>query len=438
MTSPAATGFNPFDPAFLEDPFPFYRIGRQAMPVTFLEPMGLWLAFGYNDCVEILKNHNSFSSAWAAPEGEPDDGRSMLNSDPPDHTRLRGLVSQAFTPRMVEQLEPRIRQITTQLLDAIAGQREADIVAALTYPLPVIVIAEILGIPPEDRDRFKYWSDEVVRVLGTGAGREGGEEPVNQQVQEEMIAYFTGIIEARRAAPQADLVSGLVRASDAEGSKLTTDELLQMLVLLLVAGNETTTNLIGNAIQEFMEYPDQLALVQADPSLVAAAVEETLRHSSPVQATVRRMARAATLGGKEIAAGDEVIVLLGSANRDESVYPDAELFDIRREQAPRHLAFGLGVHFCLGAPLAAPGGEGRARRVPRPLSQLRTHGRPTPPPRAHLHHARRPRAPDPLRSGAVGGRRSWLRPDGKVRMVKPPDAGTPRADGRSGGTKPAT
>ncbi|MGH2609341.1 MAG: cytochrome P450 [Tepidiformaceae bacterium] len=349
MTSPATTGFNPFDPAFLEDPFPFYRMGRQAMPVMFIEPMGLWIAFGYNECVEILKGHNSFSSHWPAPEGEQSGG-SMLNSDPPDHTRLRGLVSQAFTPRMVEQLEPRIRQITTELLDAIAERSEADIVDALTYPLPVIVIAEIMGIPAEDRARFKYWSDEVVKQLGPPSVE--GDAQVDQQVMGEMEAYFTDIIAQRRVEPKSDLVSGLVAAADADGSKLTTQELLEMMLLLLVAGNETTTNLIGNAIQEFMEHPDQLALVQADPSLLPGAIEETLRHNSPVQSTVRRIAQPLELGGQQLGAGAEVLVLLGSANRDEAVYPDAEVFDIRREQTPRHLAFGLGVHFCLGAPLA--------------------------------------------------------------------------------------
>ncbi|MEX0782111.1 MAG: cytochrome P450 [Dehalococcoidia bacterium] len=349
MTSLAETGFNPFDPEFLEDPFPIYRMGRQAMPVAFVEPMNLWLAFGYNDCVEILKSHNSFSSHWPQPEVE-EGGGSMLNSDPPDHTRLRGLVSQAFTPRMVEQLEPRIRQITNELLDAIAGQREADIVDALTYPLPVIVIAEIMGIPSKDRARFKHWSDEVVKKLGPPSIE--GDGQIDQALMDEMSAYFTDIIEQRRAAPRSDLVSGLVAAADAEGSKLTTQELLEMMLLLLVAGNETTTNLIGNAIQEFMEHPDQLALVQADPSLLPGAIEETLRHNSPVQATVRRVAQPLELSGKRLEPGAEVLVLLGSANRDESVYPDAEAFDIRRVQNPRHLAFGLGVHFCLGAPLA--------------------------------------------------------------------------------------
>jgi cytochrome P450 len=350
MTSVAETGFNPYDPAFLENPFPFYEMGRQAMPVAFIEPLGLWLAFRYNDCVEILKSHNSFSSHWPQPEGEEEGGSSMLGSDPPDHTRLRGLVSQAFTPRMVELLEPRIRDITRELLDAIAGQREADIVDALTYPLPVIVIAEIMGIPPADRARFKLWSDEVVKKLGPPTVDGGGE--IDQAILEEMTAYFTAIIEQRRAEPRSDLISGLVAAADADGSKLSTPELLEMLLLLLVAGNETTTNLIGNAIQEFMEHPDQLALVLDDPSLLPAAIEETLRHNSPVQSTVRRVSRPVELDGKQLAQDAQVLVLLGSANRDESVYPDADVFDIRRVQTPRHLAFGLGVHFCLGAPLA--------------------------------------------------------------------------------------
>lgn len=338
----AAGGIN--DPAFLEDPFSFYEMGRPMSPL-FMANTGLWMAFNHDECTEILRDNASWPSAFVAPDTyPPPPPPSMLGSDPPRHTRLRALVSQAFTPRMVEQLEPRIRQVAAELLDPALGRGECDLVDVLTYPLPVIVIAEILGVEPEKRDRFKEWSDEVVATLGNGAG------DVRQEVFEEMREYFARLTEERRANPRADLISGLVQA-EMEGEKLSFDELLQMLVLLLVAGNETTTNLIGNAMLAFMAHPDQLARVEADLSLVPSALEEVLRFSSPVQATARRAARDIEFRGKQIAKGQQVVVWLGAANRDPKVFPDPLTFDVTRTPN-RHLAFGMGIHFCLGAPLA--------------------------------------------------------------------------------------
>jgi cytochrome P450 len=334
------------DPAFLEDPFPFYEIGRQMSPL-YVESMDLWMAFKYDECLAILRNNEDWSSGGAMPAqdpGQPVPQPSMLGSDPPRHTRLRSLVSQAFTPRMVEQLEPRLRQIAGELLDAVIDRGECDLVESLTYPLPVIAIAEILGVEPAKRERFKVWSDEVVASLGTS------EDNIRQETMDEMSAYFEGLFEERRANPRNDLVSGLLRA-EMDGEKLSFDELLQMLILLLVAGNETTTNLIGNAMQEFIANPEQLARVEADRSLIPSALEEVLRIHSPVQATVRRAARDLEFGSKQIRQDQQCVVWLAAANRDASQFPEPLRFDVTRTPN-RHLAFGMGIHFCLGAPLA--------------------------------------------------------------------------------------
>ncbi len=345
-----AQAFDPGDPSFLENPFPAYALGRKFMPFAFNEAFGVWLAFAHEDVQSILKDNATWSSVTPPIEGMPTPPPSMLFSDPPRHTRLRSLVSQAFTPRMVELLEPRIKRLAAELLEPIAPLGRADVVEALAYPLPVIVIAEILGVPPEDRAQFKRWSDLVVRQLGQGPGPD--DDGANAEATfVEMRGYFTRMADERRTAPREDLISALV-AAESEGSKLNSDELLQMLILLLVAGNETTTNLIGNAIQEFMAHPDQLQLVLDDRSLIPAAIEEVLRFSSPVQVTSRRATREAVIRNKTISPGQQILTWIGSANRDEAVFERGEAFDVRRSLQPRHLAFGMGPHFCLGAPLA--------------------------------------------------------------------------------------
>ena len=305
------------------------------------------MALKYDECVSMLRDHATWASfgGQQAPDAPPP---SMLSSDPPRHTRLRSLVSQAFTPRMVEQLEPRIREIAAELLQPAIEAGECDLVEALSYPLPVIVIAEILGVPPEDRNSFKEWSDEVVASLGTGIN--GESRAVRQDIFEVMRDYLMAMVEERRNSPRNDLISGLVQA-EMDGEKLTFDELLQMLILLLVAGNETTTNLIGNAALEFMAHPDEFARVRAEPGLIPSAIEEVLRFNSPVQATVRRPTRDVELSGKPIAKGTPVLVWLAAANRDPAQFAEPLRFDVTR-WPNRHIAFGMGIHFCLGAPLA--------------------------------------------------------------------------------------
>lgn len=341
--------FSPNDPAFLENPFPFYEMGRAFSPLQ-IGPPGLWSVFGYDDCSAILKDNATWSSFGRRPEQDVEVAPSMLSSDPPVHTRLRGLVSQAFTPRMVEQLEPRIRVLASELLDeAAAAGGTVDLIDALAYPLPVIMIAEILGVPAEDRAKFRYWSDEIVSQLGSGIDGQGGRQ-LDPGMLTEVGEYFGRMVEERRANPRADLITGLA-AAEHEGSKLSFPELMQMLVLLLVAGNETTTNLIGNAVQEFIAYPEQLTLLRERPELLPSAIEEVMRHSSPVQATVRVATRDAEVAGKTIPAGDSAVVWLAAANRDPAVFADPAGFDITRNPN-RHIGFGMGIHFCLGAPLA--------------------------------------------------------------------------------------
>jgi len=343
-----APAFNPFDARFLEDPFPFYEWGRRESPVTFHAAANTWSVFRYDDVTAVLKDNASWSSSFPPPPGFGDETPSMLTSDPPAHTRLRRLVSQAFTPRMVEQLEPRIERIARELLDAVEGEQRIDIVSALAYPLPVIVIAEILGVPPDDRDRFKRWSSDLVATLGSSIGP-GGPPPAPATI-DEMGAYFSAMADERRTRPRNDLISALV-AAEFEGDRLSFAELIRMLILLLVAGNETTTNLIGNAVLAFANHRVQLARVLDRPELLPAAVEEVLRYSSPVQATVRRATRDIELAGQSIKQGDRAVVWLASANRDERQFAHSADFDVSRTPN-RHVSFGLGIHFCLGAPLA--------------------------------------------------------------------------------------
>jgi len=354
--------FAPDDPAFLENPYPYYEMGRQLSPLLLPAP-NLWLVFGYEHITAILKDHATWSSdsrSRPLPEVQQlDEGEamgdfgmaepSMLGEDPPRHTRLRSLVSQAFTPRMIEQLAPRIRQVASELLDPVIPTGTMDLVETLSYPLPVIMISEILGIPPEDREMFKAWSDEIVSDLGTGVQGEQ-ESRVRPETIEAMRDYFERMAAVRRAEPRDDLLSRLL-AAETEGQKLSFPELLQMLILLLVAGNETTTNLISNAVIEFMEHPDQLQRVLDAPELLPTAIEEVLRYHSPVQATVRRATRPTQIGDKAVEENQLAIVWLAAANRDPAIFPDPGVFDVARTPN-RHLGFGLGVHFCLGAPLA--------------------------------------------------------------------------------------
>jgi cytochrome P450 len=356
MSEPFA--FSPLDPALRRDPFAAYARGRREHPVFVHEGLPLRLAsvFRYDDVQAILRDpetwSNEFPLARQLGRGGEEPPASMLGSDPPAHTRLRGLVNKAFTPRIVQRLEPRMREVARELVADALEAGEVDLVEALTYPLPVTVIAEIIGIPAEDRARFKRWSDEAIASLGLVFFGGIDEERIERQMRlfSEMRGYFVPLAEERRRAPREDLLTGLVQAEH-EGSRLSHEEMLSLLVLLLVAGNETTTSLIGNAVLELLAHPEAEKRLRQDPGLVPTAVEEVLRFASPVQFDPRRAKREVELGGVRFQPDDYLLCWLGSANRDERVFERPDVFDPAREKNP-HLAFGFGPHYCLGANLA--------------------------------------------------------------------------------------
>jgi cytochrome P450 len=358
--------FDPLDLATRRDPYALYARGRREAPLLAHEglPLRIFSLFRYDDCQGVLRDDETWSNdfrvegdspladlaALDAELGPPP--QSMLGTDGAEHARLRGLVHKAFTPRIVQRLEPRMHEIAGALVDSAVAAGSVDLVEALTYPLPVTVIAEIIGVPVEDRARFKVWSDEAVSVLGTAFF--GGMDLERIRRQRELFLqmrhYFVPLAEERRRQPREDLLTGLVQAEH-EGSRLSQLEMLSMLVLILVAGNETTTTLIGNAVLELLAHPEALARLRAEPSLLPQAVEEVLRFSSPVQFDPRRATRRTELHERTIEENDMVLCWLASANRDEALCERPEVFDITRPKTP-HLAFGFGVHYCLGANLA--------------------------------------------------------------------------------------
>jgi cytochrome P450 len=333
-------------------PYDWYRQMRETQPVYHDPDWGAWHVFRYADVARVLSEYVTFSSDESRyqpaeyQENSPISS-SILRMDPPRHRQLRNLVSQAFTPRMVAQMELRISEITNGLLDQVAAKGEMDAIRDLAYPLPVTVIAELLGIPTEFREDFKRWSDALV------SGDEETTEEERQALFQEiggMFGYFSQVLEERRAHPQNDLVSALLEAS-VDGQHLNDLELLGFCGLLLVAGNETTTNLIGNLILCLDENPGVVERLRANRALVPGAVEEALRYYSPIKTMTRYASTATTIGDQHIEAGQVIIPWISSADRDEAEFPDADRFDSEREPN-RHLGFGRGIHFCLGAPLA--------------------------------------------------------------------------------------
>lgn len=325
------------DNPYLElNPYPFFEMMRASHPVYFNEYSQMWEVFGYNDTERVLTEYATFSAQYM---GDGPLNNSLLGMDPPRHRQLRNIVTQAFTPRTIARLEPRITAIVQELLDQVESRGQMDVINDIAYPLPVTVIAELLGIPASERERFRRWSNAVV-----GTSRSEGNP------RQEMSAYFLEMFAQRRQEPRDDLISALLEAQ-IEGEHLNTMELLGFCFLLLVAGNETTTNLIGNAMYCFDEHPEALEQLYADRSLVPSAIEEVLRYLSPVQGMFRLTTTETTVGGQVIPAQQMVTAWIAAANRDETQFPNPNTFDIRR--APnRHIAFGHGIHFCLGAPLA--------------------------------------------------------------------------------------
>jgi cytochrome P450 len=354
--------FNPMNPELRSDPYPFYAKLREADPFHRCRNADGWVLTRYADVLEVLRepafsaderNHRRFKQfvgrfeRQGLPDPYADDRGSMLRMDPPTHTRLRGLVAKAFTPRAVERMRPRIEAILKELLESRPAHGPMELVTELAAPLPVQVIAEMIGVPPEDHVRFRDWSNELVRSLGESTLED---HRAAARAGDQLDRYFEAIIDARRRAPKDDLISALVAAEEA-GDRLKRNEMLSTLTLLLIAGNETTTNLISNAMLALSRNPDQLALLRREPERIPDAIEELLRYDSPVQMTSRIASRDLTLQGRTIPKGSQLVLLLGSANRDPEVFTEPDRLDVTRRDV-RHLSFSHGIHFCLGAQLA--------------------------------------------------------------------------------------
>lgn len=340
---------------FDADPYAFYERMRAAGPVhqivlTAGETEPSWMIVGHEEARRAL-NHPALSKNWRTSGHFPDAqanavNSNMLESDPPHHTRLRRLVAREFTARRMEGMRTRIQEITDELLDAMASrpERGGDLIDALAFPLPMTVICELLGVPDLDRARFRYWSNEIVAPTSGDA---------NSTAHRELGDYLAELIEAKAKEPGEDLLSALIRTSDEDGDSLSADEVIGMAFLLLVAGHETTVNLISNGVRALLAHPGQLAALRGDmEGLLDGAVEEMLRYDGPVQHTTYRYARESLdLGGTTIPAGATVFVSLAGADRDPARFADPGAFDIGRA-SQGHLAFGHGIHFCIGAPLA--------------------------------------------------------------------------------------
>jgi cytochrome P450 len=351
VASPRRYALN--DPDFyLGDVHAAYRHLRAEEPVYWCEAAGFWALSRYDDVDRVSRDARLFRSGAGILVNDPmrdgtmpDQPPSIIYMDAPAHVRYRRLVSKAFTPRMVQALEPRIRVLARQSLDALAPDRPIDFIEHVAVPLPLLVIAEMLGVPAEDRPRFKLWSDTII------AGPDAGVETTMATVQE-LFGYFLQVLETRRHDPRDDLVSALALA-EVDGERLRDDELLMFCMTLLVAGNETTRNLIAGGARALIDFPDQRRRLAAAPALLPRAVDEMLRWVTPVMAFARTATADTVIRGQPIAAGDYVVLLYASANRDEEVWgPTAEHFDVARAPEPGHLAFGIGPHACLGANLA--------------------------------------------------------------------------------------
>jgi pimeloyl-[acyl-carrier protein] synthase len=367
--------FNPMDPEFVADPYPTYHRLRATDPVHH-SPLGFWVLTRYEDVVAVLRDprlaKEAIASVVAARFGvEVPVGMrlSMLDRDPPDHTRLRGLVSKAFTPRVVEALRPHIQQIVDGLLERVERAGSMDLIEEFAYPLPVVVICEMLGVPVEDHERFKGWSLEIARSLDLILQPPDSDLARRSvDARHALTDYFRGLIAERRASPRADMLSALIAAEEA-GDKLSEQELMATCILLLVAGHETTVNLIGNGTLALLRHPDELRRLRENPPLIGSAVEELLRYDGPVQRTARIPSVAVTIGGRTIEAGELVMPFIGAADRDPAHFPDPDRLDIARSDN-RHIAFGLGIHFCLGAPLARLEGQIAINTLVRRLPKL--------------------------------------------------------------------
>jgi hypothetical protein len=366
---PFAT-WDPASPAFQANPHAIWSRLRAEQPIyprRMPDGRSAWVVTRYRDCVAVLRDPDCSAQKFpshvlhqlAADPAAPFAviARTvlgmMLVKDDPDHGRLRGLVNKAFTPRVVSELRPRVQAIADELLDAAAKRGELDAIADLGMPLPIIVIAELLGVPLEERANLKRWSDKLVTFLDGTIREKGLAEAAKACL--EMRAYMDGVFAERRERPRDDLISRLIAAREVE-DRLSDDELFGTVVLILAAGHETTTNLIGNGLYTLLRHPGELARLRARPELIGSAVEELLRFEGPVALTSRNPVRDYVLDGRTIAKDDELSLVLASANRDPAVFADPDRLDLSRGEN-RHLSFGFGAHFCLGASLARLEGQ---------------------------------------------------------------------------------
>ncbi len=368
------SAFNPMDPEFLADPYPTYHRLRDEDPVHH-SPLDFWVLTRYEDVAAVLRDPRFIKeplvSMVAARFGvtvPPGVGLSMLDRDPPDHTRLRSLVSKAFTPRVVEGLRPRIQKMVDDLITRAEAVGTMDLIEEFAYPIPVNVICEMLGVPVEDHEQFKGWSLDIARGLDSVWLPPESEIPKRSGAARHAIGdYMRGLIAERRASPRGDLLSALIAAEEA-GDKLSEDELIATCILLLIAGHETTVNLIGNGTLALLRHPEELRRLRETPGLITSAVEELLRYDGPVQRTARITSTEVTIGGRTIPRDEMVMPFIGAADRDPSQFPDPDRLDLGRADN-RHIAFGWGIHFCLGAPLARVEGQiaidTLVRRLPR-------------------------------------------------------------------------
>ena len=359
--------FNPFLPSYQANPYPAYAALRAEDPVHFSAAIQAWVLTAYEDCERVLRDADTFSSSSFTASGQLatalqqqrrefplGEVPTVLNSDPPVHTRLRALLNRAFTPRAIDGLRPHIEDIAASLLaDAGRTGGRFDAVTGFAQPLPIIVIAELLGVPPSDRDQLKEWSTAIANT--TNVLNTEGALKAARQATLELIAYMDEVVAQRRTAPGADIMTALVQAEEG-GDRLSHDELLAFSILLLLAGHETTTNMIGNGLLALTEHPEEAARLRAEPALLPSAVEEFLRYDSSVQGAVRFARRTAEVGGRTIEQGSTLLLLVGAANRDPAQFPEPDALDVARSPN-RHLAFGRGIHFCLGAPLARLEGD---------------------------------------------------------------------------------
>lgn len=346
-----------FTEAFTRNPYPAYTKLREEAPVSHvLLPDGqyAWIITKYEDALAALKDQRFIKDFTKLSDADAEQAsvfsQNMLFADMPDHKRLRGLVSKAFTPQMIAGMRERIQEITDGLLDEIVGRDNLDIIDTFAFPLPIIVICEMLGIPAADRDKFRMWSNSMIE------GSNGEFAQDMEQNMHDFVAYLGKRFAIMREDPGEDLISKLL-VSEEQGEQLTEQELYGVVSLLIIAGHETTVNLIGNSVMALLEHPKQLTLLKEQPELIHTAIEEVLRYNDPVEFSTSRWAgEDLDFQGQSIRKGDLVIVILNSANHDPNQFKDPEIFDITRQKS-RHLAFGKGIHACLGAPLARLEGE---------------------------------------------------------------------------------